>query len=67
MNLKLQLFLTESVCVFVLLENSQVASARFQAAAAIKEAAIREWSFLSTEDKGGLIRLFSLLLFMLFC
>ncbi|KAG2272852.1 hypothetical protein Bca52824_067407 [Brassica carinata] len=41
-------------CRFIL-ENSQVASARFQAAAAIKEAAIREWSFLSTEDKGGLI------------
>ncbi|KAG2273108.1 hypothetical protein Bca52824_067663 [Brassica carinata] len=38
-------------CRFIL-ENSQVASARFQAAAAIKEAAIREWSFLSTEDKG---------------
>ncbi|CAH2055114.1 unnamed protein product [Thlaspi arvense] len=38
-----------------ILENSQVASARFQAAAAIKEAAIREWSFLATDDKGGLI------------
>lgn len=54
------------MCFFVLPENSQVASARFQAAAAIKEAAIREWSFLSTEDKGGLIRLsLSLLLFFL--
>ncbi|ESQ49637.1 hypothetical protein EUTSA_v10019943mg [Eutrema salsugineum] len=41
-------------CRFIL-ENSQVASARFQAAAAIQEAAIREWSFLSTDDKGGLI------------
>lgn len=37
-------------------ENSQVANARFQAAAAIREAAIREWSFLATDDKGGLIR-----------
>ncbi|KAG7575937.1 Peptidase C19 ubiquitin carboxyl-terminal hydrolase [Arabidopsis thaliana x Arabidopsis arenosa] len=38
-----------------ILENSQVANARFQAAAAIREAAIREWSFLATDDKGGLI------------
>jgi hypothetical protein len=32
-----------------------VANARFQAAAAIRESAIREWSFLATDDKGGLI------------
>ncbi|CAD5322057.1 unnamed protein product [Arabidopsis thaliana] len=38
-----------------ILENSQVANARFQAAAAIRESAIREWSFLATDDKGGLI------------
>ncbi|CAN8260467.1 unnamed protein product [Cochlearia groenlandica] len=41
-------------CRFIL-ENSQVANARFHAAAAIREAAIREWSFLATDDKGGLI------------
>ncbi|AEE86877.1 exportin-4 protein [Arabidopsis thaliana] len=38
-----------------ILENSQVANARFQAAAAIRKSAIREWSFLATDDKGGLI------------
>ncbi|KAL9289532.1 putative armadillo-like helical protein [Arabidopsis thaliana] len=41
-------------CKYIL-ENSQVANARFQAAAAIREPAIREWSFLATDDKGGLI------------
>ncbi|XP_029154631.1 uncharacterized protein [Arachis hypogaea] len=41
-------------CKFIL-ENSQVATARFQAAAAIREAAIREWGFLSADDKRGLI------------
>ncbi|KAL3030626.1 hypothetical protein AAZX31_03G230100 [Glycine max] len=41
-------------CQFIL-ENSQVATARFQAAAAIREAAIREWGFLSADDKRGLI------------
>ncbi|KAG4914049.1 hypothetical protein JHK86_054482 [Glycine max] len=41
-------------CQFIL-ENSQVATARFQAAAAIREAAIREWGFLSADDKKGLI------------
>ncbi|MED6141683.1 hypothetical protein PIB30_105901, partial [Stylosanthes scabra] len=37
-------------------ENSQVATARFQVAAAIREAAIREWGFLSVDDKKSLIR-----------
>ncbi|XP_024025186.1 exportin-4 [Morus notabilis] len=41
-------------CKFIL-ENSQVANARFQAAAAIKDAAIREWGFLSPDDKRNLI------------
>ncbi|XVE62729.1 hypothetical protein DITRI_Ditri06bG0142700 [Diplodiscus trichospermus] len=41
-------------CQFIL-ENSQVANARFQAAAAIRDAAIREWGFLSTEDRRNLI------------
>ncbi|KAJ9185793.1 hypothetical protein P3X46_005384 [Hevea brasiliensis] len=41
-------------CQFIL-ENSQVANARFQAAAAIRDAAIREWGFLTTEDKKSLI------------
>ncbi|KAK7397353.1 hypothetical protein VNO78_18522 [Psophocarpus tetragonolobus] len=41
-------------CQFIL-ENSQVATARFQAAAAIREAAVREWGFLSADDKRGLI------------
>ncbi|KAK7258637.1 hypothetical protein RIF29_24218 [Crotalaria pallida] len=41
-------------CQFIL-ENSLVAAARFQAASAIREAAIREWSFLSADDKRGLI------------
>ncbi|XP_028770687.1 LOW QUALITY PROTEIN: exportin-4 [Neltuma alba] len=41
-------------CQFIL-ENSQVANARFQAAAAIHEAAIREWGFLTSDDKRGLI------------
>ncbi|XP_019059714.1 PREDICTED: exportin-4 isoform X3 [Tarenaya hassleriana] len=41
-------------CRFIL-ENSQVANARFQAAAGIREAAIREWSFLAADDKRSLI------------
>ncbi|KAF7805232.1 exportin-4 isoform X1 [Senna tora] len=41
-------------CQFIL-ENSRVANARFQAAAAIREAAIREWAFLTVDDKRGLI------------
>ncbi|XVF06407.1 hypothetical protein REPUB_Repub06bG0046100 [Reevesia pubescens] len=41
-------------CQFIL-ENSQVANARFQAAAAIRDAAIREWGFLSTEERRSLV------------
>ncbi|XP_061366360.1 uncharacterized protein LOC133309585 isoform X2 [Gastrolobium bilobum] len=41
-------------CQFIL-ENSLVAAARFQAAAAIQEAAIREWGFLNADVKRGLI------------
>ncbi|KAL7254667.1 hypothetical protein ACSBR1_008924 [Camellia fascicularis] len=36
-------------------ENSQVANARFQAAAAIRDAAIREWVFLTADEKTSLI------------
>ncbi|PQM39641.1 exportin-4 isoform X2 [Prunus yedoensis var. nudiflora] len=43
-------------CKFIL-ENSQVANARFQAAAAIQNAAIREWGFLSSDNKRSMIRL----------
>ncbi|KAG5531333.1 hypothetical protein RHGRI_026075 [Rhododendron griersonianum] len=43
-------------CQFIL-ENSQVANARFQAAAAIRDAAIREWVFLTDDEKKSLIRL----------
>ncbi|KAF3452354.1 hypothetical protein FNV43_RR02787 [Rhamnella rubrinervis] len=41
-------------CKFIL-ENSQMANARFQAAAAIRNAAIREWGFLTSDDKRNLI------------
>ncbi|XP_062143497.1 uncharacterized protein LOC133851185 isoform X2 [Alnus glutinosa] len=41
-------------CQFIL-ENSQVPNARFQAAAAIRYAAIREWGFLAADDKRSLI------------
>ncbi|XP_057961919.1 uncharacterized protein LOC131153553 isoform X2 [Malania oleifera] len=41
-------------CQFIL-ENSQVANARFQAASAIRSAAIREWGFLTADDKRNLI------------
>lgn len=41
--------------VSVVAENSQLANARFQAAGAIRDAAIREWGTLSDEDKKGLI------------
>ncbi|XP_051116285.1 uncharacterized protein LOC127241331 isoform X6 [Andrographis paniculata] len=41
-------------CQFIL-ENSRIANARFQAARAIKDAAIREWSFLEADDRKGLI------------
>lgn len=37
-------------------ENSNVANARFQAAGAIRDAAIREWGFLSADDRRNLIR-----------
>eukprot|EP01018_Ginkgo_biloba_P030182 Gb_04408 [translate_table: standard] len=40
-------------CQYIL-EHSQVANARFQAAAAIQEAAIREWGFLSVDEKSTL-------------
>ncbi|KAJ4968652.1 hypothetical protein NE237_015353 [Protea cynaroides] len=41
-------------CKFIL-ENSQVANARFQAAAAIRDVAIREWGILSADDKRSLV------------
>lgn len=41
-------------CQFIL-ENSQVPNARFQAAAAIRDAAIREWGFLTADDRRNLI------------
>ncbi|KAG9445689.1 hypothetical protein H6P81_011817 [Aristolochia fimbriata] len=43
-----------SSCFFIL-ENSQLPNARFQAAAVIRNAAIREWGFLSKGDRKGLI------------
>lgn len=36
--------------------NSQMGMAKFQAAAAIRDAAIREWSLLTSDDKISLIR-----------
>ncbi|KAI4370235.1 hypothetical protein MLD38_018605 [Melastoma candidum] len=41
-------------CKFIM-ENSQLANARFQAAGALRDAAIREWSFLSSDDRNNLI------------
>lgn len=41
---------------FILPENSQLANARFQAAGAIRDAALREWVSLEIDDKRGLIR-----------
>nr|XP_043632795.1 exportin-4 isoform X4 [Erigeron canadensis] len=41
-------------CQFII-ENSQMPNARFQAATAIRAAAIREWSFLSADEKKSLI------------
>ncbi|KAK4801722.1 hypothetical protein SAY86_022209 [Trapa natans] len=41
-------------CQFIL-ENSKVANARFQAAGAVRDAAIREWGFLSSDDRRNLI------------
>ncbi|WOL04284.1 exportin-4 isoform X1 [Canna indica] len=41
-------------CRFIL-ENSKMPNARFQAAGAIGDAAIREWGMLTDEDKKGLI------------
>ncbi|XP_042013629.1 exportin-4-like [Salvia splendens] len=41
-------------CQFIL-ENSQLPLARFQAAGAIRDAGIREWGFLETDDRRGLI------------
>ncbi|CAH9110170.1 unnamed protein product [Cuscuta epithymum] len=42
------------VCQFIL-EHSQVPIARFQAAGALRDAAIREWVFLDNDDKRHLI------------
>ncbi|KAL2549191.1 hypothetical protein Fot_10721 [Forsythia ovata] len=42
-------------CQFIL-ENSQLANARFLAAGAIRDAAIREWAFLEADYKKSLIR-----------
>ncbi|KAL5768135.1 hypothetical protein ACOSQ2_014918 [Xanthoceras sorbifolium] len=41
-------------CQYIL-ENSQMANARFQAAAAIRDAAMREWAFLTADDKRNLV------------
>eukprot|EP00258_Populus_trichocarpa_P031407 XP_024447426.1 exportin-4 isoform X6 [Populus trichocarpa] len=41
-------------CQFIL-GNSQMGMAKFQAAAAIRDAAIREWSLLTSDDKRSLI------------
>ncbi|XP_057476244.1 uncharacterized protein LOC130764171 isoform X2 [Actinidia eriantha] len=41
-------------CQFIL-ENSRVANARFQAAAAVRDAAIREWTLLTADEKKSLI------------
>ncbi|XP_018622122.1 uncharacterized protein [Nicotiana tomentosiformis] len=41
-------------CKYIL-ENSQLANARFQAAGAIRDAALREWVSLEIDDKRGLI------------
>ncbi|PIA36376.1 hypothetical protein AQUCO_03400340v1 [Aquilegia coerulea] len=42
------------ICKYIL-EKSQVGNARFQAAAALRDVAIKEWGFLTSVDKGGLI------------
>ncbi|KAJ0967573.1 hypothetical protein J5N97_024490 [Dioscorea zingiberensis] len=42
------------LCQFIL-ENSHMPNARFQAAAAIRDAALREWGLLTDEDKRSLI------------
>uniref|UniRef100_A0A1D1XQV5 Exportin-4 n=1 Tax=Anthurium amnicola TaxID=1678845 RepID=A0A1D1XQV5_9ARAE len=42
-------------CCRFILENSELANARFQAAGAIRDAAIREWGILTDEDKKSLI------------
>ncbi|KAI5659953.1 hypothetical protein M9H77_28746 [Catharanthus roseus] len=41
-------------CQFIL-ENSQAPNARFQAAGAIRDAAIREWGFLTADERKSLI------------
>ncbi|KAF9605670.1 hypothetical protein IFM89_018013 [Coptis chinensis] len=41
-------------CRFIL-ENSQVGNARFQAVAALRDVAVREWGLLQSVDKKGLI------------
>ena len=51
---------------FIYPGNSQVPNARFQAAAAIRDAAIREWGFLTADDKRSLIRLSYALFFIFF-
>lgn len=37
-------------------EHSQLANARFQAAGALRDAAIREWSSLEADVRRGLVR-----------
>ena len=47
---------------FSISENSRMANAKFQAAAAIRDASLREWGILTSVDKRSLIRWFFLLL-----
>lgn len=54
------------ITITLVSEHSQVANAKFQAASAIRDAAIREWGFLSAEDKRSLI-VYVCRHFILFC
>ncbi|KAK9137879.1 hypothetical protein Sjap_008473 [Stephania japonica] len=47
--------LAYQACLFIL-ENSQVTNAKFHAASAIQEVAVREWAFLTDDEKRSLIR-----------
>ncbi|KAK9140443.1 hypothetical protein Scep_010124 [Stephania cephalantha] len=47
--------LAYQACLFIL-ENSQVTNAKFHAASAIQEVAVREWTFLTDDEKRSLIR-----------
>ena len=54
------------VFVLIFVEHSQMANARFQAAAALQESTIREWSLLMADEKSNMRKYVQKILFIRF-